>query len=66
MKKSGNTYQQIVDNLNQEGYVNRSGSKWAISSVQVILGNEKTYRGMYKYGNGDWVEGEHNPILIGK
>ena len=65
MKKSGSTYQQIVDNLNKDGYVNRSGSKWAISSVQVILGNEKTYRGFYKYGkNGDWVEGEHEAILF--
>jgi DNA invertase Pin-like site-specific DNA recombinase len=65
MKKSGSTYQQIVDALNKEGYVNKSGNKWAISSVQVILGNEKTYLGYYKYGkNGEWVEGEHQPILV--
>ena len=64
MKKSGSTYQQIVDALNSQGYVNKSGNKWAISSVQVILGNEKTYLGYYKYGkNGEWVEGEHQPIL---
>ena len=64
MKNGGSTYQQIVDTLNENGYVNRSGSKWSISSIQVILGNEKTYRGYYKYGkNGDWVEGEHQPIL---
>ena len=66
MKKSGSTYQQIVDYLNINGYTNRSGGKWAISSVQVILGNENTYRGMYKYGkNGDWVKGEHEAILVG-
>ena len=64
MKKNGSTYQQIVDALNGQGYVNKSGNKWAISSVQVILGNEKTYLGYYKYGkNGEWVEGEHQPIL---
>lgn len=64
MKKNGSTYQQIVDTLNSQGYVNKSGNKWAISSVQVILGNEKTYLGYYKYGkNGEWVEGEHQPIL---
>ena len=64
MKKSGCTYQQIVDELNKSGYVNKSGGKWAISSVQVILGNENTYRGMYKYGkNGEWVKGVHEAIL---
>lgn len=64
MKKSGCTYQQIVDELNKNGFVNKSGGKWAISSVQVILGNENTYRGMYKYGkNGEWVQGAHEPIL---
>ena len=65
MKKGGDTYQQIVDRLNENGYTNKSGGKWAISSVQVILGNENTYRGMYKYGkNGDWVKGAHEAILV--
>lgn len=64
MKSHGKTYQQIVDFLNSWGFVNKSGGKWSISSVQVVLGNEKTYRGMYKYGkNGEWVQGEHEPIL---
>ncbi len=64
LKQSGKTYQQVVDTLNTNGYVNKSGSKWSISSVQVVLGNEKTYRGMYKYGkDGEWVQGEHEPIL---
>lgn len=64
MKKSGCTYQQIVDELNKNGYVNKSGGKWAISSVQVILGNANTYRGMYRYGkDGEWVHGAHEPIL---
>jgi DNA invertase Pin-like site-specific DNA recombinase len=64
LKSSGKTYQQVVDTLNANGYVNKSGSKWSISSIQVVLGNEKTYRGMYKYGkDGEWVQGEHEPIL---
>lgn len=64
MKQNGFTFQRIVDALNKEGYTNKSGGKWAISSVQVILGNEQTYRGMYKYGkDGEWVQGEHEPIL---
>lgn len=64
MKSNGATFQRIVDELNTNGYTNKSGGKWAISSVQVILGNEQTYRGMYKYGkDGNWVKGVHEPIL---
>lgn len=64
MKRNGFTFQRIVDELNKCGYTNKSGGKWSISSVQVILGNEQTYRGMYKYGaNSDWVKGVHEPIL---
>ena len=64
MKREGATFQRIVDELNKCGYTNKSGGKWAISSVQVILGNEQTYRGMYKYGeNAEWVKGVHEPIL---
>lgn len=63
MKRSGSTFKEIVDTLNSKGYTNKSGGKWAISSVQTILNNEKTYQGFYKYGNGDWVEGAHEAIL---
>lgn len=64
MKKRGSTYQQVVDALNEEGRTNRSGSKFSISTVQVILGNEKLYRGYYKYGKTeDWVKGQHEAIL---
>ena len=64
LKREGATFQRIVDELNHRGYTNKSGGKWAISSVQVILGNEQTYRGMYKYGkNSEWVKGVHEPIL---
>lgn len=63
MKGAGATFQQIVNRLNELGYKNKSGSKWAISSVQTILGNEKTYRGYYRYGKNEWVQGEHEPIL---
>lgn len=64
MKRDGCTFQRIVDELNNRGYTNKSGSKWSISSVQVIINNEPTYRGMYKYGkNSEWVKGVHEPIL---
>ena len=63
LKRSGSTFKEIVETLNSKGYTNKSGGKWAISSVQTILNNEKTYQGFYKYGNGDWVEGAHEAIL---
>lgn len=50
--------------LNANGRTNKSGGKFSISTIQVILGNERLYQGMYKYGkSGDWVQGVHDPIL---
>ena len=64
MKGNGATYQQIVNKLNSDGKPSRSGSGWAISTLQVILGNENLYKGMYRYGkNDEWVKGVHEPIL---
>ncbi len=63
-KDSGVTYQGICDKLNAEGKTNRSGSKFSISTIQVIVENKPLYQGMYRYGkNAEWVEGEHEPIL---
>lgn len=65
MKNGGATYKQIVEKLNAEGRKSRSGSAWAISTLQVILGNEKLYRGFYRYGKTeDWVKGQHKAILM--
>lgn len=64
MREDGYTYKEIVDELNATGSRVRSGSPWPISSLQVVLGNEKLYKGYYKYGkNGDWVKGQHEAIL---
>lgn len=58
------TYQTICDSLNEAGKTNRSGTKFSISTLQVIIGNEPLYQGMYRYGKGgEWVKGEHEPIL---
>lgn len=66
-KRAGATYQTICDTLNGQGKTNRSGSKFSISTLQVILDNEPLYRGMYRYGkDADWIEGEHEPILKGE
>lgn len=66
MRQNGAKYQEIVDALNAEGKKNKSGGAFSISTIQVILGNEKLYRGFYKYGKSeDWVIGQHEPILRG-
>jgi site-specific DNA recombinase len=67
LKKDGATYQQMCDALNEAGMVNKSGGKFSISTIQVILKNENLYKGMYKYGKTDkWVKGVHEPILKGE
>lgn len=64
LRKDGATMQTIADTLNKEGYVTRAGKPFKTSTVQTILANEPTYRGMYRYGkNVQWVQGQHEPIL---
>jgi DNA invertase Pin-like site-specific DNA recombinase len=63
-KDGGMTYQTICDALNEAGKTNRSGTKFSISTLQVIIENKPLYQGMYRYGkDSDWIEGEHEPIL---
>ena len=63
-KFAGKTMLSTVDALNEAGYKTRNGKEFVISTVQSIWNNERTYRGEYKYGdNGEWVKGEHEPIL---
>ena len=63
-KDSGKTFQTICDALNAMGKTNRSGTKFSISTLQVIIDNKPLYQGMYRYGkDSEWVKGEHEPIL---
>lgn len=63
-KDSGKTYQAICDELNKHGKTNRSGTKFSISTLQVIIDNKPLYQGMYRYGkDSEWIQGEHEPIL---
>lgn len=63
-KDSGKTYKEICDELNAAGKKNRSGTKFSISTLQVIIENKPLYCGMYKYGkDSEWVKGQHEPIL---
>ncbi len=60
----GRSYQEVIAWLDANGRTNRSGTKFSISTLQVILGNKPLYQGMYKYGKEmDWVQGVHDPIL---
>lgn len=63
-KDNGETYQNICDKLNAAGKTNRSGTKFSISTLQVIIENKPLYQGMYRYGkDSDWIQGQHEPIL---
>lgn len=63
-KDNGMTYQTICDALNKSGKTNRSGTKFSISTLQVIIENKPLYQGKYRYGkDSEWVDGEHEPIL---
>lgn len=60
----GKTYRSICEYLNALGKTNRSGTKFSISTIQVIYENRKVYQGFYRYGkDSDWVKGVHEPIL---
>ena len=63
-RDSGVKWKDICGKLNDEGKKNRSGTKFSISTLQVIVDNKPLYRGMYRYGETlDWVKGQHEPIL---
>ena len=63
-RREGETYMSIIDSLHACGYRTRTNTKFSIGSIQSILGNEKLYQGMYKYGpDSEWVQGMQEPIL---
>lgn len=54
----------IADNLTEQGYRTRKGTKFQAKSISSILSNRLLYEGMYKYGKEmNWVKGVHEPIL---
>lgn len=66
LRHNGVTMQGIIETLKSEGCKTRSGKDFVISTIQSILNNENTYRGLYKYGpSGAWVKGQHEAILKG-
>ena len=62
-KNAGMKMRETLREVNAKGYKTRTGKEFAISSVQSIWNNERTYRGEYKYGDGEWVKGVHEPLI---
>ena len=63
-RAKGNSMLGTAEVLERMGYKTRKGStRWQVSTVKSILANELVYRGMYKYGDMNWVPGVHEPIL---
>ena len=69
LHKSGMPMLRIAEWLNANGYRSRSDGMFYTSHIKAIVGNEPTYRGLYRYGRGKdkkdipWVQGVHEPIL---
>lgn len=66
LRDSGSTMKNICETLKVEGFKNRKGTDFAISTIQYVLGNRKTYQGYYKYSGDEWVKGQQEPILKGE
>lgn len=63
LRKQGFTIRNIVNKLYEKGYKNNKGNPFSTSRVKLILDSEKLYRGYYKWGDSEWIKGEHEPIL---
>lgn len=53
----------ICDILYDKGYRTRKGKRFQTSTVRGILSNRPFYEGKYKYGDMEWVQGVHTPLL---
>lgn len=63
LRNEGGTLVGIAEELNRRGYRTKAGKQFLHSAIQTILNNEQTYRGVYKYGKGTEIEGQHEAIL---
>lgn len=63
MRKEGKILKEIAGALNARGLKTHTGKPFNTSTIQVILNNKKTYQGYYQYGESDWIQGIHEPIL---
>lgn len=63
LRQSGLSIRELVKKSAELGLHNRSGRPFSKSGLVSVLNNENTYRGMYKYGEMEWVKGQQEPIL---
>lgn len=60
---NGTSLTDICELLHNKGFVSRKGKRFQVSTIRSILRNRLLYQGQYKYGDMDWVQGVHSPIL---
>lgn len=53
----------ISEILDSHGYHTRKGRRFQVSTIKSVLSNRPFYEGKYKYGDMDWVQGVHQPLL---
>lgn len=63
LKSEGFTDYGVAKVLKAEGLIGRSGKTLHITSITRIVNNRKLYEGYVKNRNGEWVRGDHEPIL---
>jgi len=62
LRDSGLKINGIMNWLRDNG-IEKNGHAWSFGNIQSILKNEELYRGNYKYGEMEWVEGNQEAIL---
>ncbi len=62
-EEEGKTLNQIANWLNTAGYRTRNGKDFLYGQIYSVLNNRRFYEGDYKYSDGEWVRGMHEPLL---
>ena len=53
----------IAELLDSQGYHTRKGRRFQVSTIKSVISHRPFYEGKYKYGDMDWVQGVHQPLL---
>lgn len=61
--KNGQSRLSIANDINKMGYRTRKNKEFLHTGIRSILDNEMVYKGYYKYGGMEYVQGQHEPIL---
>jgi DNA invertase Pin-like site-specific DNA recombinase len=66
MRAQGYSLTKICDKLRMNGDLPRTGKAFYPTTIKKILENKPFYWGKYKYGDVDWVDGEHEPLFVAR